>query len=114
MYSGFEGDDSDDVEEEEEEEEEGALLLLVLVLVLLVLLLVQLVWWPEPSSRCRPGRLAKKYWHSTPRALHLEHEGFSLGHLIFEVAQAWQLSRTLVQPRALRRATGGALRSTSG
>jgi hypothetical protein len=49
-----------------------------------------------------------------PRATHLEHEGFSLGHLILEVAQEWQLSRRLVQPRALRRTTGGALRSASG
>jgi hypothetical protein len=112
---GFDGED----EEEEEEVEDLLLVSLLLVLLLLLSVLVQLAWWPEPSSRRRPGRLAKKYWHSMPRASHLEHEGFSFGHLILEAAQDWQLSRSLVQPWALRRTVGGvwagtALRSRSG
>ena len=113
MDFGFDGEDEEDEEEVEEVED------LLLVLLLLLSVLVQLAWWPEPSSRRRPGRLAKKYWHSMPRASHLEHEGFSFGHLILEAAQDWQLSRNLVQPWALRRTVGGvwagtALRSGSG
>lgn len=45
-------------------------------------------------SRLRPGRLAKKYWHVIPRHSHFEHDGFSLGHLTLDTAQAWQLSRS--------------------
>jgi hypothetical protein len=45
-------------------------------------------------SRLRPGRLAKKYWHVMPRHSHFEHDGFSLGHLTFDIAQAWQLLRS--------------------
>lgn len=45
-------------------------------------------------SRLRPGRLAKKYWHVIPRHSHFEHDGFSLGHLTLDMAQAWQLSRS--------------------
>lgn len=98
-----EEEDGGDVEEDDEElllreEDEDALAV--------VLVLVQLVGCPVLFSRRRPGRLAKKYWHSMPLAWHLEQEGFSFGHLIFEVAQDWQLSRTLVQPSALRRTTG--------
>jgi hypothetical protein len=39
-------------------------------------------------SRLRPGRLVKKYWHVMPRLSHLEHDGFSLGHLTLDMAQA--------------------------
>lgn len=45
-------------------------------------------------SRLRPGRLARKYWHVMPRHWHFEHDGFSLGHLTLDMAQAWQLSRS--------------------
>lgn len=109
MDLGFDGEDEEDEEEVDEEEVED----LLLVLLLLLSVLVQLAWWPEPSSRRRPGRLAKKYWHSMPRASHLEHEGFSLGHLILEAAQDWQLSRSLVQPSALRRTVGGVWAGTA-
>jgi hypothetical protein len=60
----------------------------VLLPVMLLVLLIVLF------SRLRPGRLAKKYWHVMPRHSHFEHDGFSLGHLTLEMAQAWQLSRS--------------------
>lgn len=107
-----EEEDGGDVEEEEDDDEELLLLedddelVVVVVVVVVVVLLVQLVGCPVLFSRRRPGRLAKMYWHSMPLAWHFEQEGFSFGHLILEVAQDWQLSRTLVQPSALRRTTG--------
>jgi hypothetical protein len=65
-------------------------------------------WVPPLSlSRRRPGRLVKKYWHDMPRLSHLEHDGFSLGHLTLDAAHAWQLSRSLeLVPPVLRRADG--------
>lgn len=105
MGSGF-----DDKEEEDggdvDEDDEGLLLLEDDEDELVVVVVVQLVGCPVLFSRRRPGRLARKYWHSMPLAWHLEQEGFSFGHLILEAAQDWQLSRTLVQPSALRRTTG--------
>ena len=46
-------------------------------------------------SRLRPGRFVTKYSHVMPRLSHREHVGFSLWHLTFERAHAWQLSRNL-------------------
>ncbi len=105
-------EDGGDVEEDDDDEElllledDDELVVVVAAVVVVVVLLVQLVGCPVLFSRRRPGRLAKMYWHSMPLAWHLEQEGFSFGHLILEVAQDWQLSRTLVQPSALRRTTG--------
>lgn len=42
----------------------------------------------ELFSRLRPEHLAKKYWHVMPRHSHFEHDGFSLGHLTLDKAQA--------------------------
>lgn len=42
-----------------------------------------------------PALRDKTYWHFLPRFAHRAHEGFSLPHFNFEVAQWWQLSRSL-------------------
>jgi hypothetical protein len=39
------------------------------------------------STRFRPGRFVAKYSHLRPRLSHLEHIGFSFGHLTFDKAQ---------------------------
>jgi hypothetical protein len=53
--------------------------------------------------RLLPGRLVIKYWQLMPRESQREHDGFSLGHLTLDVAQAWQLSRSLVPEGAVLR-----------
>lgn len=52
--------------------------------------------WRRLLSRLRPGRRVKMYWHTRLRLSHLEQVGFSLGHLTLDIAQAWQLSRSLL------------------
>ena len=89
--------------------------LLVLVLVVWVLGLLETGLWAvvlfmllldAEISRRRPGRFMKKYSQATPRLSHLEHVGFSLGHLTLETAHEWQQSRSLELVAPTPRADG--------
>lgn len=40
------------------------------------------------SARLRPGRFVKEYSHKIRRLSHLEHDGFSFGHLTLDEAHA--------------------------
>lgn len=46
-------------------------------------------------SCLRPARFVTKYSHARPRFMQRPQVGFSLLHFTLEVAQAWQLSRSL-------------------